>query len=170
MPVIPNTCEALERATIERLTARFPGLSVELYPDEPESYRLDHPVGALLVRYAGSKYGPLMDTNIVVQERRLGLEVTLVMRSLHGKDGITEALEQVRLALAGYAPPAFGKFVPVSDEFLGEHGGEWRYAIDFVTTTTVIEDEEPDLSPRSTRLTFLGENPNEPQVQVPRPD
>ena len=93
-----------------------------------------------------------------------------VMRSLHGKDGITEALEQVRLALAGYAPPAFGKFVPVSDEFLGEHGGEWRYAIDFVTTTTVIEDEEPDLSPRSTRLTFLGENPNEPQVQVPRPD
>jgi len=170
MPVIPNTCEALELAVLARLTARFPGLSVELYPDAPEGYRLDHPVGALLVRYAGSKYGPIRDTNILVQERRLGLEVTLVMRSLHGKDGITGTLEQVRLALAGYAPPAFGKLVPVSDEFLGEHGGEWRYAIDFVTATTVIEEEEPDLSPSSTRLTFLGENTNEPQVQVPRTD
>lgn len=162
-----NTCEALELAVIARLTSRFPDLAVEPYPDDPDSYRLDHPVGALLVRYHGSKYGPLIDTAYVVQERRLAIEVTLVMRSLHGKDGITTVLEQVRLALAGYAPPAFSKLVPLTDEFLGENGGEWRYAIDFTAATTVVEAVEPETAPLVTQITFLGEN-NEQKVQVSR--
>ncbi len=170
MPAIPNTCEAMELAAFERLTARFPNLAIERYFNAPESYLLDHPVGALLVRYTGSKYGPSADTHSLVQERRLGLQVTLVMRTLHGDNGITRTLDHVRRALAGFAPPAFGKLVPNSDEFLGGCDDEWRHAIDFVTTTTVVEDEEPDFSPRSTRLTFLGENPDDPQVQVPRPD
>lgn len=168
MNPIPNTCEALEAAVMARLTARLPDLAVEAYPDDPDGYRLNHPVGALLVRYHGSKYGPLLDAGIVVQERRLAIEVTLVMRCLNGKEGVYGALEEVRQALAGHAPPAFGKLVPIGDEFLGEGGGEWRYAIDFMTTTTVIEEDEPENDPLVTRITFKG--PHHETFSVPRAD
>jgi len=157
--LLPNTGDALELAVTERLTASFGHLAVDLYPDDPEGYRLDHPIGALLVRYAGSKYGPLLDTDIVAQERRAGVEVTLVMRSLHGKEGITETLEAVRLALTGFAPAGFGKLQPIHDEFIDQAGGEWRYAIDFVASTTVIEEGEPETASLSTRIEFLGVNP-----------
>lgn len=164
--VSPNTCEALESAVMERLSLRLPDLAVEAYPDDPDNYRLDHPVGALLVRYHGSKYGPLLDPGLVVQERRLAIEVTLVMRSLNGKDGVYGALESVRQILTGYAPPAFGKLVPIGDEFLSEGGGEWRYAIDFMTTTMAIEEEEPQPIPLVTRITFKGEG--RADISVPR--
>jgi len=152
--LIPNTSEALEEAVIDRLKARFPDLEVEAFPDDPDEYRLNHPLGALLVRYHGSKFGPLLDTDLVVQDRVMAVEVTLVFRSLNGKEGIYAYLEAVRLALAGFKPPAFAKLKPIGEEFLSQGGGEWRYAIDFATTTTVIEEGEPDLDPLSTRISF----------------
>ena len=84
----------------------------------------------------------------------MAVEVTLVFRSLNGKEGIYTYLEAVRLALAGFKPPAFAKLKPIGEEFLSQGGGEWRYAIDFATTTTVIEEGEPDLDPLSTRISF----------------
>ncbi len=152
--IIPNTSEALEEAVISRLRGRFPELEVEAFPDDPDEYRLNHPLGALLVRYHGSKFGPLLDTNVVVQERAMALEVTLVFRSLNGKEGIYNYLEAVRLALAGFAPPAFAKLKPIGEEFLSQGGGEWRYAIDFATSTTVIEEGDPDTDPHSTQISF----------------
>ena len=152
--LIPNTSEALEEAVIARLKARFHELEVEAFPDDPDEYRLNHPLGALLVRYHGSKFGPLLDTDLVVQDRAMAVEVTLVFRSLNGKEGIYTYLEAVRLALAGFKPPAFAKLKPIGEEFLSQGGGEWRYAIDFATTTTVIEEGEPDLDPLSTRISF----------------
>ncbi len=142
--LIPNTSEALEQAVIARLQARMPELEVEAFPDDPDEYRLNHPLGALLVRYHGSKFGPLLDTDLVVQDRSMAVEVTLVFRSLNGKEGIYAYLEAVRLALAGFKPPAFAKLKPIGEEFLAQGGGEWRYAIDFATTTTVIEEGEPE--------------------------
>jgi len=152
--LILNTSEALEGAVIARLKARFPELEVEAFPDDPDEYRLNHPLGALLVRYHGSKFGPLLDTDLVVQDRVMAVEVTLVFRSLNGKEGIYAYLETVRLALAGWRAPAFAKLKPIGEEFLSQGGGEWRYAIDFATTTTVIEEGEPDLDPLSTRISF----------------
>jgi hypothetical protein len=153
---IPNTSEALEQAVLDRLTVCFPGLVVEPFPDDPDSYRLNHPVGALLLRYHGSKYGPLLDTGLVVQERAVALEVTLVFRCLNGKDGVYAHLEAVRQALAGFKPPAFAKLKPIGEEFLSQGGGEWRYAIDFATTTTVVEVETPEDFPVVTKMTFTG--------------
>lgn len=143
--VIPNTCEALEQAVIQRLKDRLGDeLEVESFPDDPDDYRLNHPLGALLVRYHGSKYGPDLDTDMVVQDRLMAVEVTLVLRSLNGKEGCYEYLERVRLALAGFKPPAFKKLRPLSEEFMSRDKGEWRYAIDFSTSTLVIEERDPD--------------------------
>jgi hypothetical protein len=144
MSTIPNTSDALEQAVITRLQNRFTELEVEAFPDDPEEYRLNHHLGALLVRYHGSKFGPLLDSDLVVQERVMALEVTLVFRCLNGKEGVYAYLEAVRLALAGFKPPAFTKLKPIGEEFISQDGGQWRYAIDFATTTTVIEEDEPE--------------------------
>lgn len=143
MAMAENTSTALEFAVIARLQVRIPELAVDAFPDNPEKYRLNHPIGALLVRYNGSKYGGVSDTDAVLQERTMVVEVTLVFRSLNGKDGVYAYLEAVRRALAGYRIPAFSKLKPVRDEFVSQGGGEWRYAIDFVTKTAVIEEDTP---------------------------
>ncbi|KAF0205498.1 MAG: hypothetical protein FD173_941 [Gallionellaceae bacterium] len=142
--VAPNTSEALEAAVIARLQARMPEVETEAFPDDPEEYRLNHPTGALLVRYHGGKYSPPKSAHLMVQERSLAVEITLVFRSLNGKEGVKAYLEAVRLALAGFKPPAFDKLKPIGEEFISQGGGEWRYAIDFVTGTTVVEEVEPE--------------------------
>jgi hypothetical protein len=142
--ITSNTSDALEAAFIARLQGRLPELEVEAFPDDPDEYRLNHPIGALLVRYHGSKYGMPEHTNFMVQERVMAVEVTLVFRCLNGKDGIYAYLESVRRALAGYQPAGFTKIKPVGEEFLAQGGGEWRYAVDFSTTTIVVEESEDD--------------------------
>jgi hypothetical protein len=144
MATVENTSTALEQAVIARLQARIPELAVDAFPDNPEKYRLNHPIGALLVRYNGSKYGAVMDVDAVLQDRVMAVEVTLVFRSLNGKDGVYAYLEAVRRALTGYRIPAFSKLKPAQDEFVSQGGGEWRYAIDFVTKTAVIEEDTPE--------------------------
>nr|VFK17453.1 MAG: Gp37 protein [Candidatus Kentron sp. LPFa] len=170
MPIAPNTYEALEDAVLERLAARFPHLRVERYPDNPEGYHLKHPKGALLTRYAGSRYGAPESLGIIVQERRIDLEITLFLRSLHGKEGIGAVLEAVRRALTGFAPPAFGGLIPRADGFQGEGNGKWRYAMDFSTTTTVVQAGEPETGAPVTKITVKGGQNGDIAIQVPGPD
>ena len=40
-------------AVLTRLREKLPQLQVEYFPEKPAEYRLNHPVGALLVSYAG---------------------------------------------------------------------------------------------------------------------
>lgn len=167
--IAPNSAEALEHAVIARLRARIADVEVEAFPDNPDEYRLNHPLGALLVRYHGSRYGAVDDAGVVIQDRVMAVEVTLVFRSLNGKEGVLAYIEAVRLALLGFKPPAFSKFKALGDEFVDRKGGEWRYAIDFATTTTVVEDAEPDNLPLVTRMTFIGDDQDDPQIQIPRP-
>nr|VFK16267.1 MAG: Gp37 protein [Candidatus Kentron sp. LFY] len=154
MTTTPNSGDALEAAILARLKERFPTLSVELYPDNPGNYRLKHPKGALLVRYMGSRYGGTRDMGLLVQERRLAVEITIFMRALHGDGGIGEVLEAVRLCLAGFAPEGFGKLRPLGDGFQAEDGGLWRYAVDFETKTTVVEETAPETAPLATKIDF----------------
>jgi hypothetical protein len=148
MSVAPNTIEALEAAIVARLGAVLTDVEVMPYPANPANYQFLHPVGAILVRYHGSDYGALMDTDAVVQERRMAIEITLLFRALNGQDGLYAYLERARRVLTGFKPAGFGKVYPLRDAFLEEHGGEWRYAVDFCAPTLAIEDGcEDDGSP-----------------------
>lgn len=46
-------------AVLTRLREKLPQLQVEYFPEKPAEYRLNHPVGALLVSYAGSRFDKL---------------------------------------------------------------------------------------------------------------
>ncbi|MDR1311106.1 MAG: Gp37 family protein [Burkholderiaceae bacterium] len=126
-------------AIISRLQERLPGLAVTLFPDKPVEYRLNHPVGALLVSYLGSQFATTLDTGFVVQPRTVRLSVTVVLRQLNGADGAIAILDQVRLALVGFCPPSCRKLRAVEENFLDEDAGIWQFAVDFSTETVQVE-------------------------------
>lgn len=74
-------------AVLARLHEKLPQLQVEYFPEKPAEYRLNHPVGALLLSYAGSRFDRPDDTGAVIQSQTIQLCVTVVFRQLNGKKG-----------------------------------------------------------------------------------
>jgi len=147
---------ALIDAALTHLGAALPELAVELFPGKPGEYRLNHPLGALLLGYASSTHGPARPLGMVVQERTLRLTVTLVTRQLWGRDGAVAYLDRLRAALVGWAAPdALGGMTAAGERFLSAEAGLWWYASEFETTTLTIEERAPDTGPTLTHLTLL---------------
>lgn len=92
-------------AVLTRLREKLPQLQVEYFPEKPAEYRLNHPVGALLVSYAGSRFDKPNDIGAVLQTQTIQLCVTVVFRQLNGKRGAIDVLDAVRRILGGYTPP-----------------------------------------------------------------
>jgi len=158
-PATPIDIATLESAILAQLRAAIGTIEIAHYPDRPETYRMTHRVGAALVRYAGAKYGPLIDSAAVVQQRRLSFEITLMMRDLGWSfggeaDGTSPGayaiIEQVRAVLTGFRIAGCGKMYPLSEQFVerDKQGGVWVYAILFALTTAAVEPSSVDLFPR----------------------
>jgi hypothetical protein len=141
-----STLEIIE-AVAGRLKAKLPQFAVEFFPDRPADYRLNHPVGALLVSYAGSRYGDLIDIAYVAQARTLAVTITVVMRQLNGRGGAVDAVDAARLALLGWRPPDCQQLTAASETYLGEVAGLWQYALNLRTETVVVEDTETEGGP-----------------------
>lgn len=131
-------------AVVKRLQVKLPWLAVEYFPEKAADYRLNHPRGALLVSYSGSRYEATKDTGFVSQPRGLRLTVTVLMRQLHGRGGAVDVVDDVRLALLGWRAPDCRKAHIASDKFLGETAGIWQYAVEFTAQSMVVEDAELD--------------------------
>lgn len=141
-------------ATELRLRAKLPSLAVEYFPEKPGDYRLNHPKGALLISYAGSRYDETKDISYVAQPRALRLAITVMMRQLHGRNGAVEAVDLVRRALLGWRPPDCRKAQITADKYLGETAGIWQYAVDFTAQSMVVEDTEVNTEKPLTKVTY----------------
>jgi hypothetical protein len=71
---------------------------VALYPDKPEDYVLQHPTGAILVSGADVSS---MQPNIRQQADMIGIEITLLLKSLNAPDGIYSTSDSIRSTLSG---------------------------------------------------------------------
>jgi hypothetical protein len=71
---------------------------VALYPDKPEDYVLQHPNGAILVSGADVSS---MQPNIRQQSDMIGIEITLLLKSLNAPDGIYSTSDAIRSTLSG---------------------------------------------------------------------
>jgi hypothetical protein len=149
-PPTPLDIATIEAALLAQLNEQINGIEIVHYPDQPESYRLTHRVGAALVRYEGSKYGRQIDTAAIAQERTLEFEITLLMRDLgwglgsrsYGTSpGAYAILEAVRTSLTGYQISGCSKMYPLRERFVKRdgQGGVWIYAIVFALTTMAVE-------------------------------
>lgn len=146
------TTKAVLVAVADRLKAQVPGVGVELYPENPNAWRLNHPRAALLVDYRGSKYGETVDTGIVAQGRELSVGVSVVARTLHDAYGALAITDAVRLALLGFRLPDCRKARLESERFVAQEAGNWIYELVFSAESLAVEDAEGDTGPALTRI------------------
>jgi hypothetical protein len=122
--------EMIEQAMVARLAAQLPNLSVEPFPDNPGAYKLNHPMGALLVNYHGSDYRDPESTDAMIQERKADWDITLQLRNLRSHVGAYPVIESIRAALQGWGQNEVGAaFWMVSDKFVDVLHGVWVYRI-----------------------------------------
>lgn len=132
-------------------------LSAEFWPEEEREYRLNHPVGAALVGYAGATYGPSRDMFAVIQEREIRLSVILVFRQLNGRDGAVDMVDRIRRLLTGFRPPDCGKLHMRSERFAGQASRLWWYELTLTCTGMLVEAMEMEDEPKLADVGFKGE-------------
>ncbi|WP_339079039.1 Gp37 family protein [Pseudomonas sp. TMP9] len=150
--------EQLLDAIVERLkTAMGRDLMVELFPENPAQYRLNHPRGAVLVAFGKSTFGGSQATDAMFQERNLVISLTLVFRQLNGKDGAVSYLDSIRGTLTGWWPPHCDQACrPVSERFIGHLQGVWQYGLDIATRATQLQSMAPTAGAPLLPPTFEG--------------
>lgn len=148
-----QTLDALD-SVVGRLKILNPDLAVEYFPDDPDTYKLIHPKGALLVSYPGSDFGEVVDTAIVAQERDLMVAVTTLFRQLNGREGAIGRLDRLRLQLVGYAPDHCRKLAVHKEKFLQQKAGVWYYVTLLKTRTLQVEDADYEGGPPAQQINF----------------
>ena len=82
-PATPLDIATLEAAIVTQLAGALGNLiEVAHYPNNPDTYRLTHRIGAALVQYVGAEYGPPEEVGLVAQQRTLEFAVVVMMRDL----------------------------------------------------------------------------------------
>ncbi len=132
---------ALLEEVVAVLHDALPDVAVELYPEKPDTYRLSHPVGAVLVAYRGATFGPQLPQYGYAQERLPGWRTVVLFRQQYGRAGALAYLDQVRARLLRFRPTG-ARYVcrALAETFLDEETGIWRYATDWQVSLPADED------------------------------
>ena len=130
--------QTLIDGALARLAAALPELEVALYPANPACFRLNAPLGAVLLAYPGSTCAAPILLGRVEQVRTLRLGVTLVVRQPWGPDGAATLLDRLRTALVGWRPTDCEPLYALSDRLLQEDAGLWWYAAEFAAATRIV--------------------------------
>jgi len=130
-------------AVLAHLKTNFgKALAVEFFPDAPQSYHLNHPAGAVLLMFAGSRFGQSQSLDRIVQPREITFAVTLVTKRLNGARGAVPILDALRSALVGFKPPhcQMGLMAaPGGESFVGQAGGLWNHRQEYTTQSMQVE-------------------------------
>lgn len=170
----------IEVAIVAQLAAQIAGIEIAHYPDRPESYRLTHRIGAALVQYLGSKYGAMLATSAIIQERVMEFGVTVMMRDLgwsYGAEpsgpspGAYSVLEAVRAALTGFRIPGCRQLYPLAERFVerDKQGGVWIYIITFGLSTVAVESSSTETFPLFIRGVAMEEGGQSEVTLAPAP-
>lgn len=87
---------------INKLKARITEIPTESFPNNPDQYRMSHPIGVLLVHYRRSNYKREEVNHLAVnQERDLNIAIRIKTVSLTGNSGALEFVERVIETIQG---------------------------------------------------------------------
>lgn len=123
---------------------------VDQMPDNPSTYHLNHPVGAVFLQYGGAKYQQPIGTDVCQQERVQEYGILIVGRrqfntSAGPVTGVVDMLDVLIDALPGQRIDGTRPIRLVRDEFVGEQAGIWSYrlviGIESVVSHQLIEPE-----------------------------
>jgi hypothetical protein len=119
--------------------AGTPDWAVEDFPDKPQSYRLTHPNGAVLVQYTASQYGKSETLDWVVQQRQQHWRLVLLGRQQYGaKKGVVTMLNRLTRLLPGKQLGACEPIQLLRDYFVRQDEGLWEYCIEFSMASPVV--------------------------------
>ena len=167
LKTIEDALVLLLATTFTTLPATDPALEVRGWPDKPNDYRMQHPVGAVLVTYAGDKL-TAEDSHPHVHEQVIDWRITLMARNLREHTGIYELVEKARTALLGYSPPhVTGTMRGGNVEYSDYSEGVWTYTISVsCATVLVIEPISDVLAATITQVVVSG---GVPVTGLPQP-
>lgn len=140
--------QAAENDIVAKLTGDLSGVKVESYPESPDSYKLIHPNGAVLVRYSGSYFDDSVPNRNKETDQRRVLEwtISILSRNLHSHSnatyGIYVLIEAVRESLTGYTVNSLTQstvLIPTRDQFITQAGGVWEHEIMFQHSIPEVE-------------------------------
>jgi hypothetical protein len=158
----PGSIQSRILAQLKAQQASYPalqGVEIMAFPDDPESWRAINDIGTVLVRYDGSQYGAIEDTQIVAQERKMRFKVGVLARGLGWSDaagvspqGAYAILNSCLSILLGYKVPGARMIYADEDNFVrrDREGGVWVYALDIVVVTYVVAQAAPETIPTFT--------------------
>ena len=140
-PRAKTQTEQLLDAFVARLKKDFDReLAIELFPENPVLYRLNHTCGAILVAYGKSTFGASESTDAVFQARNMSFQLTLVFRQLHGTSGAISYLDRIRECLTGWKPPHCDMTCrPTAENFIGQVQGLWQYGLSIATRAVQLQ-------------------------------
>lgn len=125
---------------LNQLSTQVTDVACELFPNQPDSYQLSHPIGAYLLNYQGGRFGSPIDTHAVMQDRQLNIVFNVLARQLHGRDGAIGLCDRLRDGLLGYQPVGCDRKIwALSEQFLGEDYGIWMYQVTLATQTVSMQ-------------------------------
>lgn len=157
----------IEEAIVDRLTGALPKLHVAAFPDRPDTFKMHHPAGAVLVAYGREVYGKPRDLSLVVQERRIEWDISILTRNLRTHVGAYDVLDAVRMVLTGWRTEGCSKLMPVKAEFIDQNQGVWTHILTMTHTIPTVEcHEEEDLPP----LKRVNTADDYGTTEAPRPD
>jgi gp37 protein len=128
----------------DHLQQAIPWVQVDEFPERPADYQFIHPVGAVLVAYQSSQFTAIEGLGNIAQQRNITLQLTVIGASLHGDSGALAILDEVRLAIVGFAPPNCLPCHLIREQFLSENAGAWQYALTVQTETQQVERRQPE--------------------------
>jgi len=110
-------------------------------PDDLEGYRLLHANGELLVAYTGSSFQDTQVQKPTFYNRNAKFRIIVIKKHLTSQNGLYALLDSVRDSLSGLIIDSTMKarLMPVEEGFLEQVEKEWRYFIDFKSTTITYQ-------------------------------
>lgn len=121
------------------IQAALPQVLVEVFPERPSEYSFMHPNGVVLVGYQGSRFTQIESLSPIAQQRDITLDLTVIGTGWHGDEGALALLDEVRLAVVGYAPPNCQPCHLGEERFLAEDAGAWLYRLSVHTETQQVQ-------------------------------
>lgn len=124
---------------LTRPGATAPRVDVASWPGRPDDYRMDHPVGAVLVIYKGADYADA-STDAGPVAKLAEFELGVIARNLRAPNGpgidraqglgAYELLAVCRQALMGWQPQRASQAVQMrAESFTGQAQGKWSYSM-----------------------------------------
>lgn len=144
-------CE-IEEAIVARLAGSLDKLHVASFPDKPDAFKMSHPNGAVLVAYGREVYSKPRDLSLVVQERKIEWDISILTRNLRTHVGAYDVLDAVRMLLTGWRTEGCSKLMPVRAEFIDQNQGVWTHVLTMTHTITTVECHEEEDLPALTRV------------------